>query len=257
MKIAVLLTGMPRYLEQSKLYSRNLFKGHEVDYFCHAWFDKTKKTEEKSWHKTEIKTDLNTEQKIIDNYNPKSYLIEPQRQFELPRNYNYNTSWPQPFFIVYSHFYSVKTANLLRRIYEKENNIKYDLVIKLRYDVVIANKVDWTSYDLNKLYVHNNCNCWYDLYDDVSFNDMIAFSSPENMNVYCDTFYNIDKIYMENFIRFSCENFLSYQLISNNIDVVALNFSRAFMLRGDITYDLTVGKVCSVNILDNLIKTYD
>lgn len=257
MRIAVLLSGMPRYLDQSKAYSRNLFKGHEVDYFCHAWFDKNKKAEEKSWHNIEIKTDLNTEEKILELYQPKKYLLEPQRQFELPRDYNFNTGWPQPFFIVYSHFYSLKTANLLRLMYEKENNIKYDIVIKSRYDIVIANKIEWEKYDLNKLYLHNNCNCWYDLYDDVSFNDMFAFSKPENMNIYCDTFYNIDKIYMENFIRFSCENFLSYQLISNNVDVMPLNFSRMFMLRGEIIYDLTVGKTYDVNFIESLVSSYD
>ncbi len=257
MKIAVLLSGMPTFLDQSKLYTRNLFKGHEVDYFCHAWFDKNKKEEDKSWHNMEIKIDLNTEEKILDLYKPKKYLLEVQRQFEIPRNYSFNTGWPQPFFIVYSHFYSLKTANLLRLMYEKENNVKYDIVVKMRYDIVIANKIEWEKYDLNKLYLHNNCNCWYDLYDDASFNDMFAFSKPENMNIYCDTFYNIDKFYMENFLRFSCENFLSYQLLSNNIDVVPLNFSRSFMLRGDFVYDLTVGKVYDMKFLEKIVNSYD
>ena len=86
---------------------------------------------------------------------------------------------------------------------------------------------------------------------------MFAFSKPENMNIYCDTFYNIDKFYMENFLRFSCENFLSYQLLSNNIDVVPLNFSRSFMLRGDFVYDLTVGKVYDMKFLEKIVNSYD
>ena len=66
MKIAVLLTGMPRYLDRNKVLMKDFFKGHEVDYFCHAWFDKNKKTEEKSWHKTNITIDPNTEEKILE-----------------------------------------------------------------------------------------------------------------------------------------------------------------------------------------------
>lgn len=253
MKIAVLLTGMPRYLDRNKVLMKDFFNGHEVDYFCHAWFNKNKKTEEKSWHKTNITIDPDTEDKILDIFKPKNYLIESQRQFELPRNYNFNTSWPQPFFIVYSHFYSVKTANLLRLAYEKETGTKYDVVFKTRYDLFIGNKIRWEQYDLNKLYLHDNCNCWAELYDDVSFNDMVAFSKPENMNVYCDVFDNIDKMYTEHQMRFSCENFLAYQLLSHNIDVVPVCFTRAFLLREDNTYDLSMGIRYEMSELENLI----
>lgn len=254
MKIAVLLTGMPRYLDRINVLMKDFFKGHEVDYFCHAWFDKNKKAEEKSWHKTIITTDPGTEEKIIKYFNPKNYLVEPQRQFELPRNYTYNTSWPQPFFIVYSHFYSLKIANQLRLSYEKETGTKYDVVFKNRYDMFIGNKINFEEWDLNKLYLHDNCNSWADLYDDASFNDMVAFSKPENMNIYCDVFDHIDKIYMENQIRFSCENFLSYHLISNNVDVQPVCFSKAFILREKNTYDLTMGIHYDVDKLEELIS---
>lgn len=253
MKIAVLITGMPRFLDLNKKLMKDFFKGHEVDFFCHAWFDKTKKEEEKSWHKTAITIDPNTEEKILEIYKPKNWLIEPQREFELPRNYNFNTSWPQPFFIVYSHFYSVKTANMLRHAYEKETGVKYDMVFKTRYDLFIGNKMRWDKYDLNRLYLHDNCNCWAELYDDVSFNDMVAFSKPENMDIYCSVFDNIDKIYMENQIRYSCENFLAYQLLSNNVDVVPICLTRAFLLRKDNTYDLSMGKRCETSKLETLI----
>jgi hypothetical protein len=253
MKIAVLLTGMPRYLDTNKVLMKDFFKGHEVDYFCHAWFDKTKKTEEKSWHKTNINIDPHTEEKIVEIFKPKNYLLEPQRQFELPRNYNYNTGFQQPFFIVYSHFYSVKTANMLRLAYEKETGVKYDVVFKLRYDLFIGNKLRWEQYDLNKLYLHDNCNTWSELYDNVSFNDMIAFSKPENMNVYCDVFDNIDSMYMNNQMRFSCENFVAYQLLSHDIDVVPIYFTRALLLRENNTFDLSVGIRYQMNDLEKLI----
>lgn len=257
MKIAVLLTGMPRYLDRGKVLMKDFFKNHDVDFFCHAWFDKNKKTEDKSWHNSEIKIDENTEEKILEIYKPKKWLIEPQRKFELPRDYKYNTSWPQPFYIVYSHFYSVRAANLLRLLYEKETNTKYDLVVKLRYDLFIGNKIEWEKFDSSKLYLPDNCNTWYDLYDDVSFNDMFAFSNPENMNVYCEVFNNIDKFYMENFLRFSCECFLAFQLLSNNIEVVPLHLPKSFLLRNDTTRDINIGISFEADKLENLISHND
>jgi hypothetical protein len=257
MKIAVLLSGMPRYVERGYDLTKGIYKGHDVDFFCHAWFDKSKTVEEKSWHNKTITTDPNVDEKILKTYNPKNYLFEKQRQFEVPRPYNYNTSWPQPFFIVFSHFYSVKTANLLRKIYEKETNTKYDLVLKMRYDIAIGNKINWKEYDLNNLYIHDNCNMWSDLHDELSFNDMIAFSKPENMDVYCNTFDLIDKIYMENQIRFSCECFLGYNLINNNINVVPIDFSRAFMLREDYTHDITQGIKHDLDTLEKYMAHYD
>jgi hypothetical protein len=241
MRIAVLFSGMPRYIERANRLMKNFFSGYEVDYFCHAWLDKNKKFEEKSWSDTAVKIDSEAEEKIINLYKPKKYLIEPQKQFIVPRYYAFNTGWKQPWFIPYSHFYSVKTANQLRLSHEKETGVKYDIVIKTRYDFFVGNKIKWESYDLSKLYLHNNCNCWYDLYDDLSFNDMFAFSNPENMNIYCDTFDNLDKIYRENFTRFSCESLLAFHLISNNIDVVPLSFNRAFLVRENISNELTFG----------------
>jgi hypothetical protein len=252
MKIAVLLSGKPRQLDLNKELMKDFFKGHEVDYFCHAWFNKTNNTNEKSWQDS-FKIDSEIPEKILDIYKPKNWLIETQRLFELSRNYNYNTGHPQPFFIVFSHFYSLKTANLLRLAYEKETGVKYDLVVKLRYDLFIGNKIKWETYDLNNLYLIDNCNVWTDFHDDVSFNDAFAFSSPENMTTYCNVFDDMDKNYMENQLRFSCESFLSYHLISNNVNVVPLNFSRCFVIRDHSCLDFTVGFKVSTDKIKDLI----
>ena len=86
---------------------------------------------------------------------------------------------------------------------------------------------------------------------------MIAFSKPENMDVYCDVFDNIDDMYMNHTMRFSCENFLAYQLLSHNIDVVPVCFTKAFLLREDNTYDLTMGIRYEMNKLDSIISHND
>jgi hypothetical protein len=82
---------------------------------------------------------------------------------------------------------------------------------------------------------------------------MVAFSKPDNMNIYCDVFDNIDKMYMENQMRFSCENFVAHQLLSNNIDVVPIQLTRAYLLRDENTYDLSIGNRVPMSELPSLI----
>lgn len=245
MKIAVMMSGLPRYIDRNKNLMQGFYGDNEVDYFVHGWFDPEKENEDASWHSYKTKIDKQIPKKIKECYNPKKMLLERQRDFHVPREYNFNTNWPQPKFVTYSHFYSIKRANELRKQYERENNIKYDMVVKHRFDVYIACKVNWEEYDLEKLYLPDNCNVWTELYDDVQFNDMFAFSKPENMDVYCSVFDNIDKMYTENFMRFSCENFLAYTLLNADINVVPLRFNRSFILREVETYDLHWGRTVS------------
>lgn len=241
MRIAALLSGMPRYVDKGQILMKDFFKGHEVDYFVHGWFDPEKTEEQKSWHNFSRTIDKEIPEKITKHYNPKLMILEPQRKFEIKKDYKYNTGWPQPYFICYSHFYSCKMVNELRKKYERDNNVKYDMVVRMRFDMYIGCKIDWDGYDLNNLYLPDNCNVWTELYDDVQFNDMFAFSKPENMDVYFSVFDRIDEIYSTNHLRFSCENFLAYVLLESDINVIPMRFNRSFLLRDTETYDLHFG----------------
>jgi len=46
-------------------------------------------------------------------------------------------------------------------------------------------------------------------------------------------------------MRFSCENFLTYVLLENDVNVVPLRFNRSFILREVETYDLHWGRTFS------------
>jgi len=245
MRIAVMMSGLPRYIDRNKKLMEGFYGDHEVDYFVHAWFDPEKENEDASWHSYKTKIDKAIPEKINKYYAPKKQLLERQRDFYVPREYHFNTGWPQPNFVAYSHFYSLKRVNELRKQYERENNIKYDMVVKHRFDVYIACEIKWEEYDLNSVYLPDNCNVWTELYDDVQFNDMFAFSKPENMDVYCSPFDRIDELYTNNFLRFSCENFLTYVLLEKDINVVPLRFNRSFILREVETYDLHWGRTFS------------
>ena len=50
---------------------------------------------------------------------------------------------------------------------------------------------------------------------------------------------------------------LAHQLITNNIDVVPICFTRAFLLREDNTYDLSIGIRYQMSELENLITHND
>lgn len=51
---------------------------------------------------------------------------------------------------IYSQLRKVKLCNELRKEYEQENNIKYDIVIKTRFDVYYESKLN-----LNKILLKN------------------------------------------------------------------------------------------------------
>ena len=54
------------------------------------------------------------------------------------------------------YFYSFYKVNKLRNEYESENNINYDLCIKLRPDIILKNKLNLNILDKNKIYLFGN-----------------------------------------------------------------------------------------------------
>ena len=65
MKVAVCLSGQPRFINESCNYLFNSLVPAEVDYFVHFWSDD--ETEKKN---------------IISKHNPVSYILEKQKVFD-------------------------------------------------------------------------------------------------------------------------------------------------------------------------------
>jgi hypothetical protein len=86
-----------------------------------------------------------------------------------------------------SMFYSIYKANELKVKYEKNNNIKFDCVFRIRSDSLVKNNLTLDDYNINNLNIPNGR-------DWTGLNDQFAFASSSVMNLYSETFNNIDKI---------------------------------------------------------------
>lgn len=140
MKIAICLSGQPRTWE--KCYKRwfEIFSSQgEIDFFFHLWDYNTLPNLLASYNGgmkiTDEKISEDEKNRIIETFKPKKFLFEPRKEIkywncELPESQQFGP-WCR------EQFYSIYRASLLKREYEIENSMQYDLVIRLRTDLYI------------------------------------------------------------------------------------------------------------------------
>ena len=211
MKIAICISGQPRYLEEGFYFINKYFHNYNVDYFIHTWWDEEYIENEFLYTniKREGKYDKDTINKINKYYKPKSFLFEKQKLFETSNEVNYRGLYPLS---VYSMFYSIKCSNELKRKYEKENNFTYDLVIRTRFDIVINNlNLNLLDLDLDYFYLGGEIHRGGQI--NVP-NDQFCISSSSNMDYYSSLYDNLEKYIKEGHNIFVGEQLLKYHLIN-------------------------------------------
>jgi len=120
MKIAVQIAANPRSFKRNyEYFKKNIVDTLNPDIFIHTWRLHGRE-------RPEVTTDGTCEE-YIDLYKPKAYEIEDL-------HYNY-----QPLMTMAPHFTTRYRVNEIRKKYEKENNIKYDVVIMHRADIRLTN----------------------------------------------------------------------------------------------------------------------
>jgi hypothetical protein len=177
MKIALCLSGQARSVKKGFEYvKRNLLDNNDVTLFCHVW--------------------ENTEVINIELYKPEVLVIEKPLTNDLSKYTRVPPPQPNwkikdPARAAWNLMYSIKCANELKISYEEEHNMKFDWVVRSRYDFALNTTIPFTELDNNKLYVPN---CRMTPQRDFG-NDQFAFSSSGNMDKYSDGFNHIDKHY--------------------------------------------------------------
>lgn len=104
------------------------------DFFIHCW-------------------NIDLEKDLIKLYNPKKYLFEDNTPYN--QEISAKVKVPNDFSGV-SHSLSIKKSIELMKEYEQENNIKYNLVILFRPDLIILKDMLLKEYKLDKVYVNGN-----------------------------------------------------------------------------------------------------
>jgi hypothetical protein len=177
MKIALCLSGQARCVKQGyEFVKKNLLDGNDVTVFCHVW--------------------ESPEVVDIEFYKPEALMIEKPLTNDLSKYTNVPPPQPNwkvkdPARAAWNLMYSLKVANELKNVYEDENNMKFDWVIRSRYDFALNTPIPFAELDNTKLYVPN---CRMTPARDFG-NDQFAFSSSENMDKYADGFNHIEKHY--------------------------------------------------------------
>lgn len=198
MRIALCLSGQPRGLATAHEYiKKNLLDIHNPDVFVHSWTQGCPKE---------------TQDEIKELYAPKRAWYLPHFHKNYFAKYTRIASPKHPAFNTGHAFASVFLANELKRFYELNHGFRYDIVIKARFDYALNRILPIVDIEPGKVYVPD---CRVDP-NKVVCNDQFAFGTSEVMDLYCQTFQNMDRIYGMGFI-FNGEDLLSGNLQINEL----------------------------------------
>ena len=87
-----------------------------------------------------------------------------------------------------SMHYSIYAANELKKKYERENNMKFDCVIRMRFDSDFEGKILDVSKYSDKIYIPEGED-WFG-----GINDQFALGSSESMDIYSNLINNLEAI---------------------------------------------------------------
>lgn len=244
MKIAICFSGEPRFVDKCHdMIKRNIIDPNNiVDVFVHTWYDNSiinKKLYTDAVSSFANSTiDLGVTDKIVDLYKPKKIIIDSPRHFSNSRidfdgsldkyfaGYKNSVHSKQEYrdiriSNIYSMWYSIMKSIELKKEYELENDFKYDIVIKCRFDLIVRSPIYFGNYNNEKLNYQELGQ------PDGMVSDWINFSNSSNMDVYSTIFNNIEllsNICINKHGAFSSESLIRSIIDIFNIGMVGSNF---------------------------------
>lgn len=197
----------------------NVLSQNDVDVFIHTWDIDSNQIGKPfingGGHPMGEPVSENLIEDVLNLYKPIKYKVEPQLHFE-------NGLWLDRCMpgirsdYMMSMFYSLYQSNQLKIQHELENNIKYDWVIRSRFDVALPSGVlDFNTLDNQNLYIPGG------VFDPNSgYLDSFAFSNSNIMDIYSDIFNQVHHILNISDIKVCGEYVLRYHIDKNNINVI-------------------------------------
>lgn len=253
-KIAVTYSGHVRNYNLN-FKNTNLYFLSKInpDIFIHTWNDygfqnKNNHLNNVSWLKKENRN-IN-ESDIISKFKPKKIIIEDLNKkinnFSFSKNkiifYYYGQAKDNASKYINGQLYSINKANSLKKIFETDNDIKYDLSIRMRFDFIFDKEINmhglsdvlyqtrnnkkiiYIAHPVNSCHGHpgggGGCNlCEYQFENNIwsphihtnDICDIIAIGASDNMDYYCSMYQSSEKIYDE-YSKNNIENVKKYNL---------------------------------------------
>jgi hypothetical protein len=226
MKVALCLSGHFRSYERVyPILKQSIIDPYHSDVFIATW-DSVGFDGVRGDHQF-MNLKLN-EESLRTLFSPKKMFIEPQKKWDTSKYqviHNIGLRNPE---IIFGMFYGIFAANKLKSEFEQENNFKYDVVIRSRADlffesILPANELKEAS-ENNHVYVPKFGN-----YN--GLNDQFAFGCSDSMNLYCDTYPNLDKFYDEG-CKWHSETMVKFTVNHFNIPISRTDI-RYFIMRAN------------------------
>lgn len=237
MNIAIQICGQPRFTDDFKLLLSNLKGYGQADWFCYFTGDNqsipSNKAPSDFWRNI---TDTAQATTVLQSMLPpnnvvRSFELSDSDYVELPKE---PPGVPTP---AYKMWYNLYQVNQLRLHYEKQNNITYDLVIRVRPDIGLIDEINLNSIvddlkysiitPINKIAGHLHFSP-----DSPKMCDMFAIASSEYMNVYCDMVnHATTNFFTQTRESWHTESATALHLKSNNVPITPGNFK--ISIRGD------------------------
>lgn len=171
---------------------------------------------------------------IIDDLSPDIFIYTDEYDVEIeklyiPKYFEFNTNIIKNN-LDYRHinsstneisllnqFYKISECNKLKCKYENENNFKYDLVIRCRFDSFFTRK-----FKKDELHIEDNQIIvpwgWdFKCVSEYAVTDIFALGRSDTMDKYSSVFDNLDKY--KNDIIFHPESIMGYNLFRENVEV--------------------------------------
>ena len=172
---------------------------------------------------------------LVNTYNPTSIIYEetPKEFSDLLKIYeekvpNFNKYVEVNEWSLFAMWYKLKRVNDLKTKYENENNFKYDIVVKARFDIEILEPINLKQRD-NTIHIpigwdHRG-----------GYNDIFAYADSKSMDYYCSLFdYMIP--YLESGTWLHPETLLKTHLDASDISI--MRNSMKMSLRGMNIHEL-------------------
>lgn len=193
MKVALCLSGESRNWDScySSVYEQ-IIKKYNCDIFIHTWGIKGKQIPH---HYIENYTHFFEfpDYKFIEKYNPKKIKIDYPNydlfKLKIPNSRFYNTLMM---------WYSIYQSNDLRKEFERENNIKYDCIIRCRFDLFFEH-FEIQELNSNTIYLPPNENVnnpfTYEMKKmlekmgpEYMPNDQLSYGDSNSIDYYCSVY---------------------------------------------------------------------
>jgi hypothetical protein len=250
MRVAIIMSGQPRFCRETNHFISRLHNYTQIDWFVFLWRNNQNYIDQgldiigtpwldidREWAENKIKENL------PNGHYLQGLILGDQQNFKIPpRIYkapetNEFTTW--------SMYASQYYCDLMRRQHETQNQFKYDLVIRYRPDMSFNVEIDLRSYAAqlySRSIITPDSFIWG--YNGYSTNDMFAMGSSDIMKTYFNLIhymfaYNADKV------LWHPETMLAYHLDYHQIENIKKEMPIIFRHFGHKTNNVWYSDYCT------------